>query len=259
MVYFVGAGTGAADLITVRGMRLIQQADVVIYAGSLVNPELLQYAKPDCAIHNSAKMTLDEVITIMGQAEKERLMTVRLHTGEPSIYGAVREQMDELDKLGIAYESCPGVSACFGAAASLNLEYTLPDVSQSLIITRMEGKTKVPPKESIESFAAHQTSMAVYLSAGMLEELTGRLIAGGYEKETPAAIVYKATWPEEEAYVCTVEMLAETAKAHGITRTAIVLVGKVVAHQNYQKSKLYAPDFSTAFRKAKSEKTDDKE
>lgn len=171
MVYFVGAGTGAADLITVRGMRLIQQADVVIYAGSLVNPELLQYAKPDCAIHNSAKMTLDEVITIMGQAEKERLMTVRLHTGEPSIYGAVREQMDELDKLGIAYESCPGVSACFGAAASLNLEYTLPDVSQSLIITRMEGKTKVPPKESIESFAAHQTSMAVYLSAGMLLSL----------------------------------------------------------------------------------------
>lgn len=259
MVYFVGSGTGAVDLITVRGMRLIQQADVVIYAGSLVNPELLEYAKADCVIHNSAKMTLDEVIAVMEEAEKKKLMTVRLHTGEPSIYGAVREQMDELDKLEIAYESCPGVSACFGAAALLNLEYTLPDVSQSLIITRMEGKTKVPPKESIESFAAHQASMAVYLSAGMLEELTGRLIAGGYEKETPAAIVYKATWPEEEAYVCTVETLAKTAKAHGITQTAIVLVGKAITHQNYHKSKLYAPDFSTAFRKAKSVKTDDKE
>lgn len=259
MVYFVGAGTGAVDLITVRGMRLIQKADVVIYAGSLVNPELLEYAKADCVIHNSAKMTLDEVIAVMEEAEKKKLMTVRLHTGEPSIYGAVREQMDELDKLGIAYESCPGVSACFGAAALLNLEYTLPDVSQSLIITRMEGKTKVPPKESIESFAAHQASMAVYLSAGMLEELTGRLIAGGYEKETPAAIVYKVTWPEEEAYVCTVETLAKTAKAHGITQTAIVLVGNAITHQNYQKSKLYAPDFSTAFRKAKSVKIDDKE
>ena len=190
MVYFVGAGTGAVDLITVRGMRMLEQADVIIYAGSLVNPELLKYAKTECEIYNSAKLTLDEVIAIMQQAEATGKMTVRLHTGEPSIYGAVREQMDELDRLGISYESCPGVSACFGAAASLNLEYTLPDISQSLIITRMEGKTKVPPKESIESFAAHQASMAL---AGMLEELQEvdcrRLFQG-----TPAAIVYKATW-----------------------------------------------------------------
>ena len=164
MVYFVGAGTGAVDLITVRGMRLLEQADVIIYAGSLVNPELLQYAKKDCEIHNSAKLTLEEVLEVMQKAEAEGKLTVRLHTGEPSIYGAVREQMDELDRLGISYESCPGVSACFGAAASLNLEYTLPDISQSLIITRMEGKTKVPEKESIESFAAHQASMAIYLS-----------------------------------------------------------------------------------------------
>lgn len=251
MVYFVGAGTGAVDLITVRGMRLLEQADVMIYAGSLVNPELLQYANKDCEIHNSAKMTLEEVLTIIQKAEADGKLTVRLHTGEPSIYGAVREQMDELDRLGISYESCPGVSACFGAAASLNLEYTLPGISQSLIITRMEGRTKVPEKESIESFAAHQASMAIYLSTGMLKELSKRLVAGGYRKETPAALVYKATWPEEEAYICTIETLYDTAKEHGITKTALVLVGEVIAHQNYKKSRLYAADFSTEFRQAK--------
>ena len=251
MVYFVGAGSGAADLITVRGMHLLEQADVIIYAGSLVNPQLLDYAHEGCEIYNSAKMTLDEVIEVMKKAEQDGKMTVRLHTGEPSIYGAVREQMDELDLLGIEYESCPGVSACFGAAASLNLEYTLPEVSQSLIITRMEGRTAVPPKESIESFAAHQASMAIYLSTGLLDELSGRLIAGGYSAETPAALVYKATWPEEEAYVCTVATLAETAREHGIMKTAIVLVGDVITHQHYQKSRLYAADFSTEFRQAK--------
>ncbi|MGN0154632.1 MAG: precorrin-4 C(11)-methyltransferase [Lachnospiraceae bacterium] len=251
MVYFVGAGTGAADLITVRGMRLLEKADVIIYAGSLVNPELLQYANKDCEIHDSAKMTLEEVLTIMQKAEADGKSTVRLHTGEPSIYGAVREQMDELDSLGISYESCPGVSACFGAAASLNLEYTLPGISQSLIITRMEGRTKVPEKESIESFAAHQASMAIYLSTGMLKELSERLVAGGYRKETPAALVYKATWPEEEAYTCTIETLYDTAKEHGITKTALVLVGEVITHQNYKKSRLYAADFSTEFRQAK--------
>ena len=251
MVYFVGAGTGAVDLITVRGMRLLEKADVIIYAGSLVNPELLQYANKDCEIHDSAKMTLEEVLTIIQKAETDGKITVRLHTGEPSIYGAVREQMDELDRLGISYESCPGVSACFGAAASLNLEYTLPGISQSLIITRMEGRTKVPEKESIESFAAHQASMAIYLSTGMLKELSERLVAGGYRKETPTALVYKATWPEEEAYICTIETLYDTAKEHGITKTALVLVGEIITHQNYKKSRLYAADFSTDFRQAK--------
>ena len=251
MVYFVGAGTGAVDLITVRGMRLLEKADVIIYAGSLVNPDLLDYAKKDCQIHNSAKLTLDEVIDIVKKASEEDKTIVRLHTGEPSIYGAVREQMDELDRLGIEYESCPGVSACFGAAASLNLEYTLPDISQSLIITRMEGRTKVPPKESIESFAAHQTSMAIYLSTGMLDELSRRLVAGGYKEDTPAALVYKATWPEEEKYICTVKTLAETAREHKITKTALVLVGDVIGHRNYEKSRLYAPDFSTEYRHAK--------
>lgn len=251
MVYFVGAGTGAVDLITVRGMRLLEKADVIIYAGSLVNPDLLDYAKKDCQIHNSARLTLDEVIDIMKKASEEDKTIVRLHTGEPSIYGAVREQMDELDKLGIEYESCPGVSACFGAAASLNLEYTLPDISQSLIITRMEGRTKVPPRESIESFAAHQASMAIYLSTGMLDELSRRLLAGGYREDTPAALVYKATWPEEEKYICTVKNLAETAREHKITKTALVLVGDVIGHRNYEKSRLYAPDFSTEYRQAK--------
>ena len=216
-----------------------------------MNPDLLDYAKKDCQIHNSAKLTLDEVIDIMKKASEEDKTIVRLHTGEPSIYGAVREQMDELDRLGIEYESCPGVSACFGAAASLNLEYTLPDISQSLIITRMEGRTKVPPKESIESFAAHQTSMAIYLSTGMLDELSRRLVAGGYKEDTPAALVYKATWPEEEKYICTVKTLAETAREHKITKTALVLVGDVIGHRNYEKSRLYAPDFSTEYRQAK--------
>ena len=257
MVYFVGAGCGAADLITVRGMHMLEQADVIIYAGSLVNPQLLEYAKKECEIYNSAKMTLDEVIDVMKQAEQEQKMTVRLHTGDQSVYGAVREQMDMLDELGISYESCPGVSACFGAAASLNLEYTLPGISQSLIITRMEGKTKVPEKEQIESFAAHEATMAIYLSTGMLGELSKRLIAGGYGADTPTALTYKATWPEEEAYRCTVAELEQTAAEHGITKTALVLVGEVIAHQNYQKSRLYAPDFSTEFRQAKEESCED--
>ena len=251
MVYFVGAGSGAKDLITVRGMKLLEEADVIIYAGSLVNPELLEYKKESCEVYNSAKMTLEEIVDVIKKAEEAGKKTVRLHTGEPSIYGAVREQMDELDKLGIKYESCPGVSACFGAASSLNLEYTLPDVSQTLIITRMEGRTKVPESESIESLAAHHSSMAIYLSTGLLDELSERLIKGGYKKDTPAALVYKATWPEEDAHICTVSTLAETAKKAGITKTAIVLVGDVITHNSYSKSRLYADDFSTEFREAK--------
>lgn len=251
MVYFVGAGSGAPDLITVRGMRLLEQADSIIYTGSLVNPQLLDYKKETCRTYNSAKMTLEEVLDVIKEGERHKNMTVRLHTGDPNIYGAVREQMDELDRLGIFYESCPGVSACFGAAASLNLEYTLPGVSQSLIITRMEGKTRVPERESIQSFAAHRASMAIYLSTGMLEELSRRLTAGGYPKETPAALVYKATWPEEETYICTVETLYDTALQHHITKTALVLVGDVIGCRSYEKSRLYAADFTTEYRTGK--------
>lgn len=251
MVNFVGAGPGAVDLITVRGMELIKKADVIIYAGSLVNPELLGYAKENAEIYNSATMTLEEVMDVMIQAAKEGREVVRLHTGEPSIYGAVREQMDILDKEGISYASCPGVSACFGAAAGLNLEYTLPEVSQTLIITRLEGKTKVPEKEQMELLAGHGASMAIYLSAGMLQKLSEKLIKGGYSSDTPAAIVYKATWPEEKQIICTVGDMAAKAKEANIVKTAIVLVGDAVTHSSYERSKLYDPDFSTEFRKAK--------
>ncbi len=250
MVYFVGAGCGAKDLITVRGMRLIGRADRIIYAGSLVNPELLEYAREGCALRDSSKMTLEEMIAEMRCAQEAGEMTVRLHSGDPSVYGAVREQMDELDRLGIPYESCPGVSACFGAASMMNLEYTLPGISQTLIITRMEGKTEVPSLEQIEGLAAHRASMAVYLSAGRMRELSRRLSAGGYGEECPAAIVHKATWPEGEAYVCTVGTLAQTAEEHGITKTAVVLVGEALRRQSVQRSRLYDPGFSTGYRKA---------
>lgn len=202
MVHFVGAGPGAPDLITVRGKQYLEEADVIIYAGSLVNPQLLEYSKDVCTIHNSAKMTLEEVISVMERAEAEGKMTVRLHTGDPCIYGAIREQMDILDEKGIPYDSCPGVSAFCGAASALNLEYTLPDISQSVIITRMEGRTPVPAKESIQSFAAHNATMVIFLSTGMLEELSRRLVEGGYREDTPAAIVYKATWPDEKKFIC---------------------------------------------------------
>lgn len=254
MVEFVGAGCGAPDLITLRGKNLLEQADVIIYAGSLVNPELLEYAPSKAKIYNSAEMTLEEVIAVIQNAEKEGLMTVRLHTGDPSVYGAIREQMDELDKRGIAYRVTPGVTAAFGAAASLDLEYTLPGISQTLIITRIEGKTKVPEKETIESLSAHGASMAIYLSAGMAEGLQAALIAGGYPGDTPAAIVYKATWPQEERYICTVSTLAKTAKESGIKKTAVILVGDAINHTNYEKSRLYAADFSTEYRKSKNEK-----
>ena len=253
MVYFVGAGSGAKDLITVRGMRLIQEADVLVYAGSLVNPELLEYAKKGCEIYDSALLTLEEIIEIIKDAEEKNKTTVRLHTGEPSLYGAVREQMNELDALSIKYESCPGVSACFGAASSLNMEFTLPNISQTLIITRMEGKTKVPKEESIESLAKHQASMAIYLSTGLLEELSKRLINGGYKEDTPAAIVYKATWPDEKIFICTVSTLNETAKKNNISKTAVILGGDVINKNGFDKSRLYAADFSTEFRKAKTE------
>jgi precorrin-4/cobalt-precorrin-4 C11-methyltransferase len=247
-VYFVGAGPGAADLITLRGMRLISEADIVIYAGSLVNPDLLQYAKEGAEIHNSAYMTLEEVLDVMKKAAAEGKTVCRLHTGDPSLYGAVREQMDALDELGISYESCPGVSAAFGAAASMDIEYTLPGLSQSLVITRMAGRTAVPENESIESWAAHDATMAIYLSTGMLEELSKRLVAGGYSGDTPAAIIYKATWPEEEFYYCTIDDLAKTAAEHGITKTALILVGSVIGKHGYEKSKLYDKTFTTEFR-----------
>ncbi len=250
MIHFVGAGSGAADLITVRGKKFLEEADVIIYAGSLVNPQLLEYAKESCEIYNSAKMTLEEVLAVMEQAEAEGKTTVRLHTGDPCIYGAIREQMDVLDEKKIEYDYCPGVSAFCGAASALNLEYTLPEISQSVIITRMEGRTPVPAKESIQSFAAHQATMVVFLSTGMLEELSRRLIEGGYSAETPAAIVYKATWPDEKKFICTVGTLAQTAAENNITKTALMIIGDAVKAAGYERSKLYDPEFTTEFREA---------
>ena len=247
MVHFVGAGPGAPDLITVRGKQYLEEADVVIYAGSLVNPKLLEYTKDICTIYNSAKMTLEEVIHVIEKAEAEGKTTVRLHTGDPCIYGAIREQMDILDEKNIAYDYCPGVSAFCGAASALNLEYTLPDISQSVIITRMEG--------SIQSFAAHQATMVVFLSTGMLEELSRRLIEGGYTADTPAAIVYKATWPEQKTFVCTVGTLAKTAAENNVTKTALMIIGDTVAAAHYDRSKLYDPEFTTEFREAVKSKT----
>ena len=249
MVDFVGAGCGAPDLITLRGKRLLEGADVIIYAGSLVNPELLEYAKPECEIYNSALMHLEEVIDVMKNAEASGKKTVRLHTGDPSVYGAIREQMDRLDELGIAYSVTPGVSSFCGAAAALKAEYTLPDVSQTVILTRMAGRTPVPERESIESLAAHHATMVIFLSTGMLEELSQRLMAGGYSSDTPAAIVYKATWSDEKIVRCTVGTLADSARNNNITKTAIITVGDFLGN-DYELSKLYDKHFETEFRKA---------
>ena len=247
MIHFVGAGSGATDLITVRGARLLGEADVIIYAGSLVNPELLKYARPECKIYNSAEMTLEEVIDAIKEAEKEGKTTVRLHTGDSSIYGAVREQFDELDELGFEYDVTPGVSAFCGAASSLKAEYTLPGISQTVIITRAEGRTPVPEKESIKSLAAHRATMVLFLSTSLTEKLQKDLIEGGYPEDTPAAIVYKATWPEERIFRCQLKDLHETVTGNGLTKTSLIIVGGCMGEE-YMRSLLYHPHFTTEFR-----------
>ncbi len=249
MVHFVGAGPGAPDLITLRGAALLKQADVIIYAGSLVNPALLELARADCEVHNSAEMTLEQVIGVMKQAEAAGKTTVRLHTGDPCVYGAIREQMDALDELGIPYDDVPGVSSFCGAAAALRAEYTLPGVSQSVILTRLAGRTPVPEAESLASMASHGASMAVFLSGGMLERVQEELLKGAYTEDTPAALVYKATWPEEKTVRCTVGTLAQAGEEHGIRKTALVLVGNFL-DSRYERSKLYDPAFTTEFREA---------
>lgn len=248
MIWFVGAGSGAVDLITVRGERLLREADCIIYAGSLVNPDLLGLAKPGARCLNSARMTLEDVVDAMLATEKEGGMTVRLHTGDPSLYGAIREQMDRLEQAGVSFDVVPGVSSFCAAAAALRAEYTLPGVSQSLVVTRMAGRTPVPDNEDISLLAGHGSSMVVFLSAGMLPELQERLLAGAYTRSTPAAIVYKASWPDEKVYRCTVGTLAETGAKNGISKTALVMVGDFL-DSPYERSKLYDPGFTTGFRK----------
>lgn len=249
MINFVGAGSGAADLITVRGCELLKSADVVIYAGSLVNPELLGYCKKECEIHNSASMTLEDVIETMQRAEAAGKMTVRLHTGDPSLYGAIREQMDLLDEAGIAYKVTPGVSSFCGAAAALDAEYTLPSISQSVIITRMEGRTPVPQGEKLRTMASHGCTMVLFLTSSLIEEAQAELLEGAYTKDTPAAIVYKATWPDQKVYRCTVGTLAQTARENGVTKTALITIGGFLGNA-YERSKLYDPGFTHMFREA---------
>lgn len=250
MVHIVGAGCGAPDLITLRGERYLKQADVIIYAGSLVNRELLEHAKEGCVIHDSSKMTLEETTEVIRQAEEDGLTTVRLHTGDPSLYGAIGEQIREFNRLGIKYDITPGVSSFCGAAAALGTEYTLPDVSQTVIISRAEGKTPVPASESLRSLASHKTTMVLFLSTGLLNKVTQELIAGGYSPDTPAAIVYKASWDDEKVCRCTVSTLEETARANGITKTALITVGDFLESE-FTRSHLYDPAWSTEFREAK--------
>lgn len=249
MVHFVGAGPGAVDLITVRGQRLIREADVILYAGSLVNPALLKEAKESCEIHNTAVMTLDEVLSVMERSAAEGKRIVRLHTGDPSIYGAIREQMDALDRMQIPYEVCPGVSSFCGAAAAMKTEYTLPEVSQTVIITRAEGRTTVPERERLSALAAHGATMVLFLSAGLLQQVKSELLTGGYGPDTPCAIVYKATWPEEQIVRGVLNKLPEMAEKAGIRKTALILVGDFLGDE-YALSRLYAPDFATEYRNA---------
>ncbi|WP_278566755.1 precorrin-4 C(11)-methyltransferase [Emergencia timonensis] len=247
MIYFIGAGPGAADLITVRGAELLKKAAVIIYAGSLVNPALLDYAKESCKIYNSAKMTLEEVTSVMKENKEKEV--VRLHTGDPCIYGAIREQMDILDREEMKYVSVPGVSSFIGAAAALNAEYTLPNVSQTVILTRMAGRTPVPEKEEISKLASHGATMVVFLTSTMLAELSERLIEGGYAPDSPAAIVYKATWPDEKVVRTTVKEIAKAAEENGINKMALIMVGGFLGSE-YERSKLYDPSFTHLFREA---------
>ena len=250
MINFVGAGPGAPDLITLRGKALLEEADVIIYAGSLVNPALLEYAKPGCQIHNSASMTLEQVIAVMEEAESKGEMTVRLHTGDPSLYGAIREQMDILEPRGIPFKVTPGVSSFCAAAAAVQAEYTLPGVSQTVIITRMEGRTPVPVKENLRSLAAHQASIVLFLSSGLLKESCEALIDGGYPEETKTAMVYKASWPEQKILRGTLLTMPKMAEEAGIKNTALILVGDFLG-DDYELSKLYDKSFSHGFRAAK--------
>lgn len=248
MIYFIGAGPGAVDLITVRGRDLLERADVVIYAGSLVSREHLEYCRQDVQIYNSASMTLEDVMEIMTMEERMGKLVVRLHTGDPSIYGAIREQMVELDRVSIPYEVVPGVSSFTGAAAAINREFTLPGVSQTVILTRVEGKTPVPANEDLESLASIGASMAIFLSISMIDKVVEKL-RRGYKRNVPIAVVEKATWPDERIIIGNLDDIAEKVKENNITKTAQILVGDFI-DSDFEKSLLYDKSFSHMFRDA---------
>lgn len=247
-IYFVGAGPGDKELITLKGYKLLSEADIVIYAGSLVNPELLEYCKKDCVVYDSAGMDLMQIIEVMKKGVENDKLVVRLQTGDISIYGSIREQSEELRKLGIDYESIAGVSSFLGAAASMGIEYTVPEISQSLIITRIEGRTPVPKLESLESFAKHQTSMAIFLSVQNIGDVVNKLISGGYAPNTPVAVVYKATWKDEKIIIGDLSNIAEKVYSEKIKKTALILVGKFLGDE-YNYSKLYDRCFKHEYRK----------
>jgi precorrin-4/cobalt-precorrin-4 C11-methyltransferase len=248
VVYFIGAGPGDPELITVKGQNIIKKADVIIYAGSLVNKEVLSCAKENSEIYDSAKMTLEEVIEVIKKAVSSGKIVARVHTGDPSIFGAIREQIDELEKRSIRYEIIPGVSSFLATAAALRKEYTLPGVTQTVILTRMEGRTGVPEKESIEKLSAHGATMVIFLSAGMIEELVERLKTG-YLEDTPIAVVYKASWPDQKILRGTLKTIVGLVREAGIGKTALVTVGEFLG-DDYELSKLYDKNFSHEFRSA---------
>jgi precorrin-4 C(11)-methyltransferase len=249
MVYFIGAGPGDPELLTIKGKKIIDSADVIIYAGSLVNREVLKDIKSGAKVYNSATMHLEEVIEVMKEAEKKNLMTARVHTGDPAIFGAHREQMDALEREGIEFCVIPGVSSFVAAAAALKKEYTLPEVTQSIILTRMEGRTPMPEKESIEAFAKHQATMVIFLSANRIEELVEQLQTS-YPVDTPIALVYKASWPEEKIIQGNLGNIAELVRKANITKTGLIVVGRFLGDQ-YALSKLYDKHFSHEYREAK--------
>lgn len=247
MVSFIGAGPGDPELLTIKGKKLIDEADVIIYAGSLVNPKVLKDAKPEAVIYNSATMNLEEVIDVMKEAEEKGLKVARVHTGDPAIFGAHREQMDRLTELGIAYEVIPGVSSFLATAAVLKKEYTLPGVSQTVILTRMEGRTPMPPKEKLLDLAKHNATMIIFLSVGMLEEMS-QILRQAYRPETPVAVVYKATWEDQKIVYGDLTSIAKRVKEAQITKTALTVVGDFLGDE-YELSKLYDKTFTTEFRK----------
>lgn len=249
MIYFVGAGPGDVDLITIKGRELLTEADVIIYAGSLVSDEHLKFARDDCEFHNSAKMTLDEVIEVMKKSVEKNKMVVRLHTGDPSIYGAIKEQMDELEKLNIDFEVVPGVSSFVAAAASIKREFTLPDVSQTVILTRIKGRTDVPEKENLVALAKHKASMALFLSVGHIDNVVEQLKEGYGRGDVPIAVVYRASWEDEKVIIGTLDNIASLVKDENIVKQAQILVGDFIDSE-YSKSKLYDKTFSTEYRKA---------
>jgi precorrin-4/cobalt-precorrin-4 C11-methyltransferase len=249
MVYFVGAGPGDVDLITVKGRKLLEKADVIIYAGSLVSSEHLKFCREDAIIIDSSRLTLEEIIEYIRKYDGEDKVIVRLHTGDPTIYGAIGEQMDQMDKLGIKYEIIPGVSSFTASCSVLKKEFTVPEISQSIIITRLSGRTSVPENEDLELLAKHKASMAIFLSVQDIDKVVEKLIKGYEDENVPVAVVYKATWKDEKIILGTLKDIAEKVKSVGINKTAQILVGEFLKKSS--RSLLYSKNFSHGFREAK--------